>query len=270
MDELTPTASAPAAPSVGDAAPPTSHGSADPSPASGSTSSAAPAASTPTSETKASRFGWKSMEEAESRYLGLQRELSQHVARVSSLGDLNQAAERLALVDALTRDPKFLTWAQQRTAEEQAGASDPDTMRALSIIDARVQEGIAQAVAPLQAQAVETRLKSTFAQMDQMHGPEWQEFKPQMQAILQEGIRSGHFSPDVETNFDLRFVNGLFAMATAGDPNFAAKAHARRLSAKQSTSTTAQPGTAPSAIGSGRAYSIQEAAAMARKQLGMG
>ena len=89
-----------------------------------------------------------------------------------------------------------------------------------------------------------------------------------MQAILLEGIRAGHFAPDVETRFDLRFVNGLYAMATASDPTFAAKQYEHRLAQKRAATSTSTPGTAPGAVGAGPARTIEEAFAQAKRQLG--
>lgn len=230
-------------------------------------SSGTPQPEQPTGET--GRGLWKDLPSAERDYKALQAEytrLTQGLSRLKPYGDITSISERLAQVEQLRQHPEFQTWVQGQIAKAQTGSQDPDTLRALQLIDQIADEKVRTALAPIEAERVQARMKDTFAAMDQKHGPEWQAARPAMKAYLEAQIARGIISPAVDRSFDLPFVESLYFAVAAQDPNFGASQYQKRLEAKRQASISASPGTAPSAIGGGKIGSIDEAFAAAKRQ----
>lgn len=213
--------------------------------------------------------GWKTLEDAARDYKEIQRAYTRATQLLGQLGDPDAIQQERALLAELRNNPEFVSWVEQQIAQQQVGNADPDTMRALQVIDQRAHQIAQSYVAPLQAAALEQKAEAVFAAMDQKHGAEWTAMRPRMREILQQGQRQGIFAPSVETNFDLAFVDGLYSMAVGADPEFAATQYQKRLAQKQAQTTTREPGTAPAAVGTGSARSFEEAYQQARQQLGL-
>jgi len=212
---------------------------------------------------------FKDLDSAERDYKALQAAYTRASQTLSRLGDLDSVQSQLAVVQQLKSDPDFIEWAKGRIAKEQAGSDDPDTRRALEIIDQRAMKIAQQMVAPIMATHIEQRTERIFSDMTKEFGDDWRAHQPKMLEILQDGIRRGHFHPSVETNFDLKFVKTLYAAATSDDPNYAARQYQKRLDKKQAQTTVSTPGPSPSALGTGKANTLDEAFAAAKKQLGV-
>ena len=218
-------------------------------------------------ETTAAPAG-KSVEQIERDYKALQAAYTKTTQAYAKLGDPKTISEERAILAQLREHPGFIDWVQAQIAQEQAGSNDPDTIKALQIVDARVQQGIQEAVAPLFKSHLEAKVKNTFSEMDKEFGQEWHQLKPKMNEILQEWKQQGLVSPNIEQGFTYKFVKSLYAAAAADDPQFAAKAYQKRLEQKQANSTPSQPGTAASASTGAPANSMREAYAQALRQLG--
>jgi hypothetical protein len=260
MDESTAVASEPVATST--PGPDAPAGQASGTPAAADNQPTAPA--TPAAQAPAStpRYRFKDQAEAERAHSELQ-------SRYSRVGDPDQAASRLALLGQLQRDPKFVEWAKARLAEQDAGAGDPETVKALQIVESVAERKARELVAPLAAQAAQVRLAAVFQAMESKHGPEWKQYQPKMAELFRKGVEAGYFSPMANTHVSLEFVDGLYKMATGDDPDFAAKAYQKRLAAKHATSTQATPGAAANAVASGPVQSIEAAFAAAKRQHGL-
>lgn len=215
------------------------------------------ATETEQAESKPQSRLFKDLDDAEHKYKQVQAFATRAAQQLKELGDPAHVKGQLQLLTELSQDPKFVEWAQARLAEEATGSGDPDTVRALEIIDARAREIANEAVAPFAAQALAQKTETVFSQMEKEHGPEWEQHAPAMLAILHDGYRRGWFHPRAEVGFDLDFVQGLYAMATAKDPQHAARSYQRRLEEKQKQSTVAQPG--PATAGAPKIKSIGDA-----------
>ena len=211
---------------------------------------------------------FKDLDSAERDYKALQGAYTKITQRVASLGDLDSLDQMRAFVQQLQADPEFAEWAQQRLTRDRTGSNDPDTRKALELVQQIADERVAAAIAPLEDHAVAQRLQATFASMDKVD-PEWHQYRDKMQEILQDGIRSGVFSPSVDRRFTFAFVKGLYDMAVGSDPEYAARQYQKKLAHKQQQATPSQPGTAPSAVDVGRIRSMDDAFAAAKRQLGL-
>jgi hypothetical protein len=277
MAEIEATAQAPAGTGEGIA---TSHGQAGDSAPAGSVSTrgsseqprsdtpADPSEQTPPAEAD-SEFGWKSLEDAKRDHKALQRVFTRNQQAYAQLGDVKTLAQERALLSQLREHPGFIQWVQAELAKEATGSGDPDTAKALQIVQDQARQIANEAVAPLYAAHVEQKVKTTFSEMDREFGTEWQQLKPKMNELLQTWKAQGLVSPTVDHNFDFNFVRGLYAAAAAADPQFAAKAYQKRLEQKQAQTTTSQPGTPAAATATAPATSMRDAYAQARRQLGM-
>ena len=258
--ESTTVAGAPAEPSQG-IAPGTGQAAAS-TPTPGPTSQTTPA--TPSGQAAVPggtpRRLFNDLDSAERDYKALQ-------SRTSKLGDLTVAEQRLALMGQLQQDPKFVEWAKARLAEAETGSSDPETAKALEIVQQVAQRQVQEAIAPLMAQAQGARLAAVLQAMDRKH-PDWREHQEAMRDDLIAGIQSGMFPPTVIHKMDLKFMEKLYAMQIGLDPAVQAKAYAKDLARKQAATTQSTPGTAPAATAHAPVKSIHEALALARKQLG--
>lgn len=212
----------------------------------------------------------KSVEQWEKDYKALQSFTTKQQQALAQLGDLKTVQQERAILNQLREHPGFIQWVNQQLAQESAGSSDPDTMRAMQIVQNEARRIAGEAVAPLYATHIENKVKTTFSEMDKEFGPEWQQLKPKMNEILQEWKQRGFVSPQVEHNFDYGFVKSLYAAAAAADPDFAAKAYQKRLEQKQANVTVSQPGTAAAATAGGPINSMRDAYAAARRQLNLG
>lgn len=212
----------------------------------------------------------KTAEQWERDYKALQSYATKQAQAYAQLGDVNTLRQEREILSQLREHPGFIDWVNQQIAQEQAGSSDPDTMRALQIVQEQARQIAGEMVAPLYATHIEQKVKTTFSEMDKEFGPEWQQLKPKMNEILQSWKRQGLVSPQVEHNFTYDFVKSLYAAAAAADPAFAAKAYQKRLEQKQANSTVSQPGTASAATAGGPINSMRDAYAAARRQLNLG
>lgn len=231
---------------------------------------AAPSEQAPTpANSEDTEFGWKSLEDAKRDHKALQRAFTKNQQAYAQLGDVQTLAQERAILSQLREHPGFIQWVQTELAKEATGSGDPDTAKALQIVQEQARQIAQEAVAPLYAAHVEQKVRTTFSAMDQEFGPEWQQLKPKMNELLQTWKRQGLVAPSVEQNFDYNFVKSLYAAAAAADPQFAAKAYQKRLEQKQAHTTTSQPGTAAAATASAPATSMRDAYAQARRELGL-
>jgi hypothetical protein len=208
------------------------------------------------------KFRFKDQHEAERAHSELQR-------RYSRLGDPDHATQRLALLGQLQQDPKFIEWARARLAEQETGSADPETVKALQIVEQVADRKARELMAPLAAQAAQARLAAVFQAMERKHGPEWREYQPKMAELFQRGLQAGYFASGSNFQPSLEFVEGLYAWATGGDPEFAAKAYAKKLAQKHATSTQSSPGVAPAAVNVAPAQTVSEAFRQAKAKLGI-
>lgn len=229
---------------------------------------AEPSADQPSPATE-SGLGWKTIQDAERDYKGLQKLAGRYQQVLKSMGDPQTVAQERALLAQLREHPGFISWVQQELAKEQAGSGDPDTVRALQIVEERARQVAQEMVAPLYAADVERKVQTVFSEMDKEFGPEWGAMKPQMNAILAQWKAQGLVSEAVEQNFDYNFVKGLYAAAAAHDPAGAARAYQKRLEQARTNMTVSQPGTAQAATTSPQARSMREAYAQAKRDLGV-
>ena len=265
--ESTTVAGAPAEPSQG-IAPGTGQAAAS-TPTPGPTSQTTPA--TPSGQAAGNgdtpKALWNDIPSAERDYKALQAEYTKTKQQMAKFGDLSAAEQRLALMGQLQQDPKFVEWAKARLAEAETGSSDPETAKALEIVQQVAQRQVQEAIAPLMAQAQGARLAAVLQAMDRKH-PDWREHSEAMRDGLVAGIQAGIFPQNVIHKMDLKFLEQLYAMQIGLDPAVQAKAYAKDLARKQAATTQSTPGTAPAATAHAPVKSIHEALALARKQLG--
>lgn len=228
---------------------------------------------TPAEEPKApsweSELGWKSREDAERDYKQVQAWNTKLSQQMASLGDLNELTRERQILAELRNDPEFLSWVEARIAKEQAGDSDPETIKALQIVDARAKQIAEQAIAPMRATLLEQKTKTIFSEMDTAYGKEWRDKRGDMNALHQSDIRRGFVAPQADQRFDFDYVDALYKRVLASDPDYAAKQYQRKLAHKQSQATQSQPGAAPSTIGDGKATTFEAAYANAKRSLGL-
>ncbi len=173
------------------------------------------------------------------------------------------------MLQSLQADPKFREWAEARLAEAETGAGDPDTVKALQIVDQVASRRVQEAMAPVLAQLQGARLAAVVQAMDRKY-PEWREHAEQMRDSLVKGIQDGIFPQTAVHNLSLDFMEKLYAMQLGLDADAQAKTYAKQLARKQEASTTSKSGTAPAAVAHGPVKNMHEALALARKQVGGG
>lgn len=207
------------------------------------------------------KYRFKSQAEAERAHSELQ-------SRYSKLGDPDQAAERLAFIQQLSGDPKFREWAQARLAEQETGSADPETVKALQIVESVADRKARELVAPLVAQHQAIRLAAATQQMDAAH-PGWRDHADAMKAKLVEGIQAGWFHPSIVHNISLQTLENLYALTVGLDPEVAAKRYEQKLKTKQAQATQATPGVAPTAVATAPTKGLEGAFRAALKQHGL-
>ena len=215
-----------------------------------------------------SSLGWKSLDEAERDYKNVQAAFTKATQALKELGDPSTVRSNRALLENLRNDPEFQQWAEARVAKHKTGQSDPQTLEAIRLVQEMVRQGVQTEIAPLRAHAIEQKTKTVFSEMTTEFGPEWEQYKPKMLELHAKGLQRGWVSPRLETDFDYEYVKGLYAQVVLADPNHAARQYQKKLDGLRAQATTSQPGTAPQAVGTGKARTFEEAAAMAKKQLG--
>lgn len=234
--------------------------------------SRAPQAETTEQPAKAAESVGRTAQDWERDYKALQSAYTRATQAIQPLvqqhGDLNAIQQNLQILNQLREHPGFIKWVQEQVAEEQTGSKDPDTVRALQVVQDMARQEAQQMVAPLYAQHIQNKVQTVFSEMDKEYGQEWQQLKPKMNEILQDWKRQGLVSPQVEHNFNYQFVKSLYAAAAAADPDFAAKAYQKRLEQKQANVTTSQPGTAAAATAAGPIRSMRDAYAAALREHG--
>jgi hypothetical protein len=257
---------APAEPSPGNATPSGQAAVSTPGPASSQAAPATPSEQTP-GQGGTPKALWNDLTSAERDYKALQAEYTKTKQAMAKLGDLSQAEQRLALMGQLSQDPEFVSWAKGRLAKSEAGSDDPETQKALEIVDQVAARRVQEAIAPLMAQAQSARLAAVLQAMDRKHEG-WRDHADQMRDGLVAGIQAGIFPKSIVHNLSLDFLEKLYAMHIGLDPAVQAKAYAKDLARKQAASTQSTPGTAPAATAHAPVKSVHEALALARKQLG--
>jgi hypothetical protein len=217
--------------------------------------------------------GWKTVQDAERDYKALQREYTRIAQGVKGLGDVNALRQSHAIMAELAQDPEFVSWVQARMAKETAGSDDPDTQKALDIVDQRAtekaQQIVAQAVGPLMQAHIDQKGKDVASQMDKTYGPEWQSLKPKMLELYQRGVQTGLYNPQAEYNFDFDFVRSLYAAAALADPQYVQQANQRLIASKQANTTANAPGSSPASVGSAPVRSFRDAYAAALRTHGL-
>ena len=226
-------------------------------------STVAPAQAPEAERTPAKKFRFKTQDEAERAHSELQGRYAK------TLGDPEQAAAELALWRQVRQDKEFLDWAKARVAKQEAGSDDPETVKALQIVETVAERKARELIAPYAAQAAQARLAAVFQAMTQEHGAEWQEHRQKMAEVFQKGVQAGYFSPLANQNPTFEFVNHLYTLATNADPEFAAKQYQKRLAQKQAQATQSSPGPAPRAIADGPSKTLEAAFAAAKRAHGL-
>ena len=263
---------APAATGQADLAP---AGSIAPSQTSGQpTEAAAQAASaTPTEQPKEqvwdSELGWKSPEDAKRDYKQLQSYSTKLAQQIKEAGDPASIKQLREFVERLQGDPDFLDWAAKRLAKQQAGSDDPETVKALSIVDQRAEAKAREMFAPVREFMLAQKVRSVFGEMDKKYTTDWQGHRKAMGELHGRDMQRGLVHPNAEEAFDFDYVEGLYRRVIASDPNYAAKQYEKQLTQKRSQATDSRPGTAPTAVGHAKANSFEEAAAQAKRSLGL-
>ena len=263
---------APAATGQADLAP---AGSIAPSQPSGQPTEAAAQAApaTPTEQPKGqawdSELGWKSPEDAKRDYKQLQSFSTKLAQQLKEQGDPASIKQLKEFVGQLQNDPAFLDWAAKRLAVQQTGSDDPETVKALAIVDQRAEAKAREYVAPMRAFMLQEKVKSVFGEMEKKYTAGWTEHKKAMGELHISDMRRGIVHPNTEEAFDFGYVEGLYRRVIASDPNYAAKQYEKQLTHKRSQASSSQPGTAPTAVGHAKVNSFEEAAALARRQLGL-
>ncbi len=255
------------APTTGSAAPAPAVASTPAVESNSPTPQATPSEQAPVQSSTPKRL-FNDLDSAERDYKALQARATKAEQAISKLGDLTVAEQRLALLGQLQQDPKFREWAQARLAESETGSSDPETQKALEIVRSVAQREAQQLVAPMAAQMQQARLAAVLQAMDRKH-PDWREHQEKIRDGLVEGIQSGIFPQSAIHNMSLPFLEKLYAMTVGLDEEHVAKTYAKKLAAKQSASTTSTSGTAPAAVAHAPVTNMREAAALAKKQLGI-
>ncbi len=220
---------------------------------------ATPATPSEQAPSRTPKYRFKSQDEAERAHSELQ-------SRYSKLGDPDQAAQRLALLHGLQNDPAFRDWAKARLAEQEAGSADPETQKALQIVETVAERKAREMVAPYVAQSEAINRASVYQAMTAKY-PEWREYEPAMVEAFKAGVQSGFLSPQARLTVPL--LETLYHAATGSDPEYAAKAYAKTLAKKQASATQATPGLPAAAVSTGPIRSIDEAFAAAKREHGM-
>ena len=212
-----------------------------------------------------------SMEHAERDYKALQAystRMAQAMATLQPYGAPDRIVGDLEALGRLRQDGEFQEWLKSRAAKDAAGSGDPETVKALDLINQIVESRIAEKLAPLQQENTAARMQSVFAKMDQTH-PDWRGYMQTMHQRLMAGIQAGRLSPKVLTDFDMDFVEDLYLTTAARDPKWASTKHQARLAETKKIAIPSEPGTAPKAIGPRQASSLAEAFKMAKESLGV-
>lgn len=232
---------------------------------------AAPA--TPTEQPKDqawdSEMGWKSPDDAKRDYKNIQSLSTKLAQQLKDLGDPASIKQLKEFVGQLQNDPAFLDWAAKRLAVQQTGSDDPETIKALAIVDQRAEAKARELVAPMRAFMLQQKVEKVFGEMKDKYTAGWTEHKKAMGELHMSDMQRGIVHPNAEEAFDFDYVEGLYRRVVASDPNYAAKEYEKQLTLKRSQSTTSQSGTAPTAVGHAKVNSFEEAAALARRQLGL-
>lgn len=216
-----------------------------------------------------SDIGWKTLADAERDYKALQAYSTKVAQALKGLGNLEVLQRERQIMSQLREDPEFISWVEARLAKEQAGADDPDTVKALQIVDERARQLVEQELAPLRAAHVEQKTRTIFSELDTKYGKEWREQRGRMGELHRSDIQRGIVSPQADARFDFAYVEGLYQRVLGSDPEYAAKQYQRRLAQKQAQATQGQSGPAPQAVTAGKADSLEAAYAAAKRQLNM-
>lgn len=234
---------------------------------------AGPPAEQPEQPARDSRL-FSDLDAAERDYKALQRVYTQATQALREIGDLRTLKQEREFLSQLRNDPEFLTWAQAKLDKARTGSDDPDTQKALQIVreeaERIAEEMVSRRLAPLEAHAIAQRSHAIDARMEHEHGPDWRDANERMLAILSAGKQRGWFPESVESNFDFDFVNNLYLMAVAQDPKWVAKRHERTVTGKKEKATSAEPGTPGQMESTPKVKTMEDAARLARKQLGLG
>ena len=214
---------------------------------------------------------FKDLEHAERDYKALQSystRMAQTLSGLQPYGAPDAISRDLQALHRLRQDGEFQEWVKARSAKEQTGASDPDTVKALDLIDKIVESKISERLAPIKNENVAARMNSVFAQMDKAH-PEWRGYMQTMHQRLMSGVERGRLTPEVLTDFDYDFVEDLYLGTAARDPQWVNKRHQDRLAEAKKIAIPSEPGTAPKSIGRPRVNSLGDAFKLAKESLGM-
>jgi hypothetical protein len=254
-DELTAVAAPSSAPTPGPAA----SGQA-PSTPTGAENHTAATETTPSGQAPGTpKYRFKDQSEAERAHSELQRQYAK-------LGDPKSAAQRLALLQGLQNDPDFRTWAQNRLAKQEAGADDPETVRALQIVESVADRKARELLAPYAAQAEAVSRAAAFQALTTKY-PEWREHEAGMVEALKAGVQAGIYGPG--TKMSLPLLENLLHAARGADPTYAAKEHAKKLAQQRELSTQSTPGLPASGAAAAPVSSMRDAFLLAKRQLGM-
>lgn len=208
--------------------------------------------------TPAKRYLWADLDGADRDYKALQAEYTRSRQAWSGL-DPADVRQRMAFMEELRSDPQFQAWAESRVAEEQAGSGDPDTVRALQIVQSIADRISEQKVAPFKEQAVAQKIGMGFQTLDREFGQEWREHMPKMGQLIRYGIQRGWYPPSIEQQFDYPFLRSIFLTVANSDPAWGAKQHAKRLATKQAQTSTNFTGAPGSTVGGKAIKSFDDA-----------
>ena len=215
---------------------------------------------------------FKDLPDAEQRYKALQSHFTRLTQRLSPLGahgSLDQIQSNLALFQALRQDPTFQTWARAQLAQQTTGANDPETLRALQIVEQVAERKARELVEPVQERARMEQMYGTVSAVAQKYGADWSQYQEAVKQELDAGIQAGIYPEEMNWYPTPEFLERLYLIVRSQDPNYGARQHQQRLQQLKAQQTQSQAGTAPSATAGPRANSLDEAFQAAKRELGL-
>lgn len=220
---------------------------------------ATPSAQAPESP-RTPKYRFKDQSEAEKAHSELQ-------SRYSRVGDPEQAAQRLALLTSLQGDPDFVEWAKARLAKQEAGSGDPETAKAVEIVNNISRARVQEAMAPVLQHMARGQIAAVVTAMEKAHGKDWMEARPEMELLFTRWTQAGLVAPNVNPYLNYDLTDALYK-AVRGEDREAA-AYRKRLETKQAASTQASAGTAPVAVATPQPRGFDAAFAAAKRAHGI-
>lgn len=150
----------------------------------------------------------------------MQSKFSKLSADLAEVGGLESLLEDRELLKGIIDDPKFQKLLSDddstTTPQEELTPEQAQQKAALELVDKRIDEKIGKALAPLTARESKRGFNTVFADMEDKYKPlgiDWTEMKPQMNAILKQGIEDGSIPKEADTHPSFNTVDSLFIKA---------------------------------------------------------